>query len=83
MEGWACVISKNIVLDCTHVFCSPASSWNTCGKTTASVRSGGSSEPVEGITEDRKAENRMEWVRRMNAIRHQGEEILLAELVFA
>ena len=37
----------------------------------------------EGITEDRKAENRLEWVRRRNAIRHQGEKILLAELVFA
>lgn len=37
----------------------------------------------EGVTEELKAENQMEWVQRMNAIHHQVEEILLAELVFA
>ena len=37
----------------------------------------------EGVTEALKAENQMEWVQRMNAIHHQVEEILLAELVFA
>ena len=37
----------------------------------------------EGVTEALKAENQMEWVQRMNAIHHQAEEILLAELVFA
>ena len=37
----------------------------------------------EGITEEMKAVNQMEWVQRMNAIHHQVEEILLAELVFA
>ena len=37
----------------------------------------------EGVTEEPKAENQMEWVQRMNAIHHQVEEILLAELVFA
>ena len=37
----------------------------------------------EGVTEELKAENQMEWVQRMNAIQHQVEEILLAELVFA
>ena len=37
----------------------------------------------EGVTEQLKAENQMEWVQRMNAIHHQIEEILLAELVFA
>ena len=37
----------------------------------------------EGVTEELKAENQMEWVQRMNAIHHQIEEILLAELVFA
>ena len=36
-----------------------------------------------GVTEQLKAENQMEWVQRMNAIHHQIEEILLAELVFA
>ena len=37
----------------------------------------------EGVTEELKAMNQMEWVQRMNAIHHQIEEILLAELVFA
>ena len=37
----------------------------------------------EGVTEALKAVNQMEWVQRMNAIHHQVEEILLAELVFA
>ena len=37
----------------------------------------------EGVTEELKAENQMEWVQRMNAIHHQIEEILLTELVFA
>ena len=37
----------------------------------------------EGVTEVLKAVNQMEWVQRMNAIHHQVEEILLAELVFA
>ena len=37
----------------------------------------------EGVTEELKAVNQMEWIQRMNAIHHQVEEILLAELVFA
>ena len=37
----------------------------------------------EGVTEALKAVNQMEWVQRMNAIHHQVEEILLAELIFA
>lgn len=37
----------------------------------------------EGVTEEMKAVDQMEWVQRMNAIHHQVEEILLAELVFA
>ena len=37
----------------------------------------------EGVTEELKAVNQMEWVQRMNAVHHQVEEILLAELVFA
>ena len=37
----------------------------------------------EGVTEEMKAENQMEWVQRMNAIHQQVKEILLAELVFA
>ena len=37
----------------------------------------------EGVTEELKAENQMEWVQRMNAIHYQVEEILLTELIFA
>ena len=37
----------------------------------------------EGVTEELKAVNQMEWVQRMNVIHHQVKEILLAELVFA
>ena len=34
----------------------------------------------EGITEQLKAENQMEWVRRMNSIRSRAEEIVWTEL---
>ena len=34
----------------------------------------------EGVTEELKAENQMEWVRRMNSIRNRAEEIVMAEL---
>lgn len=34
----------------------------------------------EGITEQLKAENQMEWVRRMNSIRSRAEEIVWDEL---
>ena len=37
----------------------------------------------QGVTEQLKAENQMEWVQRMNAIHYQVEEILLTELIFA
>ena len=37
---------------------------------------------LEGVTEALKTENQMEWVQRMNAIHHQVEELLLAELIF-
>ena len=36
----------------------------------------------EGITEALKAENQMEWVRRMNGIRNAAEEVVLAELIY-
>lgn len=36
----------------------------------------------EGITEKMKAENQMEWVRRMNAIRNAAQEIVNAEVIF-
>lgn len=38
---------------------------------------------AEGITEQLKAGDQMEWVRRMNSIRSRAEEIVLHELVLA
>ena len=35
----------------------------------------------EGISEQLKAENQMEWVRRMNNIRERAEEIVNTELI--
>ena len=37
----------------------------------------------EGITEQLKADNQMEWVRRMNNIRHRATEIINYELIYA
>ena len=37
----------------------------------------------ENVTEELKAANQMEWVRRMNSIRSRAEEIVLAQLVYA
>ena len=36
----------------------------------------------EGVTEALKAEDQMEWVRRMNNIRSRAEEIVRAELIY-
>ena len=36
----------------------------------------------EGVTEELKAADQMEWVRRMNSIRNRAEEIILHELVY-
>ena len=36
----------------------------------------------EGVTEELKAKDQMEWVRRMNNIRNRVEEIVLREVVF-
>ena len=36
----------------------------------------------EGVTEELKAADQMEWVRRMNGIRNLAEEIILREVVF-
>ena len=36
----------------------------------------------EGVTEQLKAADQMEWVRRMNSIRSRAEEIVLTELVY-
>lgn len=37
---------------------------------------------AEGVTEALKAENQLEWVRRMNSIRSRSEEIIQKELIF-
>ena len=37
---------------------------------------------AEGVTEQLKAENQMEWVGRMNSIRSRAEEVVLSELVY-
>lgn len=37
----------------------------------------------EGVTEQLKAENPMEWVGRMNNIRNRATEIVNADLIYA
>lgn len=37
----------------------------------------------EGVTEQLKAEDQMEWVRRMNSIRERVEEVIYQELIYA
>ena len=37
---------------------------------------------AEGVTEELKAQNQLEWVGRMNNIRNRAEEIINAELIF-
>ena len=36
---------------------------------------------AEGVTELLKAQDQMEWVRRMNNVRHRAEEIVRTELI--
>ena len=36
----------------------------------------------EGITEDLKASDQMEWVRQMNSIRNRAMEIVNSELIY-
>lgn len=36
----------------------------------------------EGITEHLKASNQLEWVQRMNSIKHRAEEVIKAELIY-
>ncbi len=38
---------------------------------------------AEGVTEQLKAADQMEWVRRMNNIRNRAEDIVESEVVFA
>lgn len=37
----------------------------------------------EGITEQLKAENQMDWVAQMNNIRNRADEIVLNDLIYA
>ena len=37
---------------------------------------------AEGVTEALKAENQLEWVRRMNSIRNRSEEIVYAGIIY-
>ena len=37
---------------------------------------------AEGVTEQLKATDQMEWVRRMNSIRNRAEEIVLNSLIY-
>ena len=36
----------------------------------------------EGMTEELKAKDQMEWVRRMSSIRQRAEEIICSELIY-
>lgn len=36
----------------------------------------------EGVTEQLKAEDQTEWIRRMNSVRNRVEEIIYGELIF-
>ena len=38
---------------------------------------------MEGITENLKRTNQMEWVRAMNSIRNRAEEIIIHEMIYA
>ena len=39
-------------------------------------------EKNEGVTEQLKADDQMEWVRRMNSIRNRAEEMVKADLIY-
>ena len=36
----------------------------------------------EGVTEELKADDQMEWVRRMNSINNRVDEIVFSEIVY-
>ena len=36
----------------------------------------------EGITEELKSANEIEWIRSMNSIRNRAEEIVLSEMIY-
>ena len=37
---------------------------------------------IEGVTEQLKAADQMEWIRRMNSIRNRAREFVLKELIY-
>ena len=37
---------------------------------------------LEGITEQLKSSSQLEWVQRMNSIKHRAEEVIKAELIY-
>lgn len=37
---------------------------------------------IEGVTEELKATDNLEWTRRMNSIRHRVEEVVLSDLIY-
>ena len=37
---------------------------------------------AEGITEELKSQDQMEWVRSMNSIRSRAEEIIRADMIY-
>ena len=37
---------------------------------------------TEGVTEELKGRNQMEWIRRVNNIRNRVDEVILNELVY-
>ncbi len=38
---------------------------------------------AKGVTEQLKAENALNWVQKMNNIRHRAEEIVYSEIIYA
>ena len=36
-----------------------------------------------GVTEELKAQDQMAWVAQMNSLKHQAEELILSELIYA
>ena len=37
----------------------------------------------EGVTEELKSRNQLEWVAKINAIRERVEEVIFSELIYA
>ena len=36
----------------------------------------------EGVTEELKSRDQLEWVRRMNSIRNRAEEVVIRDLIY-